>query len=450
MGIRSLLSPRHERADLHGSPAVPAPADRFGEGGPSRRWTGSTQGEAGPPPSSPVLPPHGEGREAARVQNLLATASGPRSKWRVLEAHRGFSSLKRQQACGLDAQHSKVVVGRSDGRVSFAGARACNLRTCINCGPRIQALYRERIKNTVTKARSEGMSVLFLTLTIRHTSDDDLDPMLAAEAAAWRGLTSGGWWVRLCRDFGLEGFVRVVECTYGDHGFHPHIHVLLFRDPALADHHDTAELRKRLVHRWTLLVGATAYTASAVGQDLREADDRDVDSLSGYFTKQHSANGLSWEMTGSGSKFTRRTLSPDQLLAAATLGDSSSERAYRRYEQGTKARRMIDFSRRLKARFELLPLGSVDAQIRDSTPVGNDRMVEVQADEWSELTRRPHLVAEVAEMIEGGCDGFAVYRHLTEHGIRCTLHVTPDAPPGPLRYADGAPADDGYPDALPF
>ena len=75
-------------------------------------------------------------------------------------------------------------------------------------------------------ARSQGLSVVMLTLTARHNRRMALAPFLDALKVAKQCLQRRRDW----RALPLVGSVTATEVTHGDNGFHPHFHVLLVLD----------------------------------------------------------------------------------------------------------------------------------------------------------------------------------------------------------------------------
>lgn len=98
-----------------------------------------------------------------------------------------------------------------------------------------------------------GGKLAFVTLTMRHTTDDQLAVTLNAALDGWGRVIRGKPWVRRREAYGLDGYVRAVEVTHGANGRHPHIHALLFLDHAMSE--DTrADFETWLLARWSTMV----------------------------------------------------------------------------------------------------------------------------------------------------------------------------------------------------
>lgn len=102
--------------------------------------------------------------------------------------------------------------------------------------PRVLRTTKDGAAYCVWKDSRPAGSLAFLTLTLRHTKDQRLSDLLGFVMKAWRAMMGGRSRQRL-RDAGVAHFIRATEVTYGDrHGWHPHLHVLLFLDrPAVSD-----------------------------------------------------------------------------------------------------------------------------------------------------------------------------------------------------------------------
>ncbi len=116
---------------------------------------------------------------------------------------------------------------------SFGGLRVCGSPwACPVCAQRIAERRRLELERAIVAHRAAGGLVLIAALTVSHTRHDVLRTLLATFLAAVKELQSGRPWTRLRDAYGLFGMVRALETTWGPvHGWHPHVHLLLFLDP---------------------------------------------------------------------------------------------------------------------------------------------------------------------------------------------------------------------------
>jgi hypothetical protein len=66
-----------------------------------------------------------------------------------------------------------------------------------------------------------------LTLTVAHTAGMSLLVIRKGLSKAWRRMQQSRVWRALRDRFGISHMIRAHEVTYGEHGWHPHLHVLL-------------------------------------------------------------------------------------------------------------------------------------------------------------------------------------------------------------------------------
>lgn len=155
------------------------------------------------------------------------------------------SSLYRVRQCGLHAtprvgELGYVTVSVADtpdgARASLGGLSVCgNTWSCPCCSERIQTERNAEVRHALATARELGWMVAFVTLTVRHRRSHALENVWAAVAGAWRAATSGAGptWEAERDHYGVEGYLRLSETTYGEaNGWHSHIHALLFLNPA--------------------------------------------------------------------------------------------------------------------------------------------------------------------------------------------------------------------------
>ncbi len=133
-------------------------------------------------------------------------------------------------------QHVDVYHQPQYQSASFGGLQVCGSPwACPVCAQRIAERRRAELARAIEAHRAAGGVVLIAALTVSHTRHDVLRVLLATFLAAVKELQSGRPWTRLREAYGLLGMVRALETTWGPvHGWHPHIHLLLFLDAPLA------------------------------------------------------------------------------------------------------------------------------------------------------------------------------------------------------------------------
>ena len=72
-----------------------------------------------------------------------------------------------------------------------------------------------------------------LTVAPRHQAGERLAPMKAQLMDAFSDAMRSQVMQRVMDAYGMVGTAKVFECTCGENGFHPHLHVLLFHETFL-------------------------------------------------------------------------------------------------------------------------------------------------------------------------------------------------------------------------
>ncbi len=187
------------------------------------------------------------------------------------------SIAPHKRAVGVDVMFSRAVQ-----RARFRNLIVCSrLWMCAVCAARITEGRRKEL--TTALAAWPG-KVIMVTFTMRHQVGDSFDELLNAILAAFLAVIGGKQWQAIKDRYGLAGFVRALEVTYGDHGWHPHLHVLFFLEPeamipACVFEGLTLEsvivlLGAEMKKRWLHMLANQGQDASYErGVDVRAADD---------------------------------------------------------------------------------------------------------------------------------------------------------------------------------
>lgn len=238
---------------------------------------------------------------------------------------------------------------------------------------------RDELMQAMTTWNDAGQhhSVLFLTLTLRHAVALGLSVTWDALGKCWSAATSGsgGWtgtktYAGDKRRFGIAHWVKSVEVTHGDNGWHPHLHVALFLERELGAN-EVVTLKKRLFKRWAtkaVKLGLKAPSA-ARGIDLQQSKrGADLEELAGYLTKG-MVSGLGAELTGGALKDARNgNRTPFQVLETMAADKASTGRysprdvaIWREWEVTSKGRRFMAWSRGAKDALGVLDLDDAAA-----------------------------------------------------------------------------------------
>lgn len=180
-----------------------------------------------------------------------------------------------------------------------------------------------------------------LTLTIRHERMSSLRRTRAGLTEAWRLLWQGTRGQRLRESWGVEHYIKALEVTHGENGWHPHLHVLVFHRGVIGDVD-----RRNMFEAWCDVVkralGAAFVPDLAHGIDVRESRKDD------YLAK------LGLEVTSHRSKHGKKgNRHPWEIAKDAVAGDSKSRRLWQVYGFAMLGARQLTWSRGTRAFFSL-------------------------------------------------------------------------------------------------
>lgn len=115
------------------------------------------------------------------------------------------------------------VVERPDGKRSVAGLCHCGRMLCAICAPYLMGRRLEGLEPLALKLASDsGLRHFLLTLTVRHYLGADWKELVVALRKMQTAIRQGHQW----RDM-VEGYIRLLESTFGKNGHHPHEHLLV-------------------------------------------------------------------------------------------------------------------------------------------------------------------------------------------------------------------------------
>jgi len=168
-----------------------------------------------------------------------------------------------------------------------------------------------------------------LTITLRHREGMRLQKLMAGLMKAWRRARQGGKIQRIWAER-VTGSVRAVEVTYGENGWHPHIHVLL-RTSEWDD-----EEKQALLERWQGCIRGE-LGAACVPSDVHALSWSDAFDASESAERAKYVTKIGLEVAGLG-----KSTSHWQIAKLATLGDPHAMRLWAEFFDATRGRRMIE------------------------------------------------------------------------------------------------------------
>lgn len=307
-----------------------------------------------------------------------------------------MTRLDRLRTCGVyRAPTAAAVTVKVDGAgvAGFGGVSVCGLVwACPCCSAAIRTRRSVELEDLVLRHVNQGGGAGFGTLTMPHGRGDRLKPLLRCLSASWQAVRQSRGVRAAMEAAGVVGFVRAVEITHGDNGWHPHLHVLALTEQPL-----TAE-------QWLVLEAAIsqAWRKAVVRQGFREPSaDHGVrwqpvqgvgagSALAKYLTKVQDDGGdrsIGQEMTrGDLKQGRKKSVSVFEILDGAARGEDRWLRLWWEYEQATRGHRVLTWSAGLRKRLGALPDERTDEELAAADAAGVV-VAELSDEEWRDVVK---------------------------------------------------------------
>lgn len=332
-----------------------------------------------------------------------------------------WSSLEQVRKCQR-VRHSGTVDVLADGlgRVVFRGFCTCkSVWACPVCAARIRAGRARELSASLVASVGEGRGLLFPTLTLPHDQGNDLRSVFSGVTKGWDSVVRNRAVAEWLGDFGTE-WARSVEVTSGRNGFHPHLHgAMVTGRPPSRD--EVKELRALMFAAWCRRVEGLGWRAPSEKYGVQLVNvvrESDAGRIGTYVQK---VQGLAQEMTRMDRKSRGKTEGMFSVLRRAADGDESARAIWWAYENGTKGRRAVGFSRGWRGRVQVQE-SATDDQLLEAdaralflvgTLEGHQADAMVLADRGHELFAEfvgpgtPEAWRSAMEWLQGSCPWWA-------------------------------------------
>lgn len=286
------------------------------------------------------------------------------------------------------AEHVEIRRDPDKATSHFRNLILCNrVWTCPVCSARISNQRREELTQALAAAKLLGLHPVLVTYTLRHDGRDELQPLLSGLLDALRDFKSGRAYQDIKVEYDIVGGIRALEMTYGENGWHPHVHELLFLKQNLSPM-ALGGLRKWLVDRWVESLRKLEFDASyAHGIDVRNADSK----IAAYVAKfGREPREMDWdvehEIANAASKKAHGDgLTPFQLLECYDIGDKRAQRLFIEYADAMQKRHQLQWSAGLR-KLLVMPEAIEDEQLPliEDTPAAYTA-VEIDRENWNRV-----------------------------------------------------------------
>jgi len=273
----------------------------------------------------------------------IAATPGQGHKWELLRFLWRHSTLPLVRQCFRSAWGPLSVWSNGSG-AWFKGYCQCHsVWACPVCSPLIRQGRARVLGDDLVRHLAGGGGLCFVTLTTRHGVSHSLDETFSAVADGWRDVTSHRSVVEFRRRHRFE-FVRVIECTYGcANGWHPHLHLVLASGESWSPS-VRGEFKRVAYRAWSSSMERAGLGRPSVARGVHcvwgDAGAAD------YVMKVHQSSQELLRLDTKRKKAGRHSTEPPfALLVRASEGDESALSLWRDWEQATKGRKMMTFSR---------------------------------------------------------------------------------------------------------
>jgi hypothetical protein len=295
------------------------------------------------------------------IQNGSAALMG--DNHRVAQCHHSLKNGKFVQVYKMPG---------AEGHTFFAGLMTCgSVWVCPICAPKITERRREELEAANRYHLSTGGGIEMLALTVPHRKGEPLALVLAKYQKARRHLLNSRGFKAIMGRCGVLGSVTALETTYGDNGWHPHGHALLYREAGNIETLDAVEM----LPLWqTSCLKAGLRVPNEHGVNVKPAKDAES-----YVAKW----GASCEMTKSHLKTGKKdSASPwDLLRDYVETGSETSGRLFKEYGDAFHGKRQLVWSRGMR---KLLHLGEekTDEEVAEEIKEQADLVITISNRDW--------------------------------------------------------------------
>jgi hypothetical protein len=277
------------------------------------------------------------------------------------------------------------------------------------CSAKIAQRRAFEVGARVAAAFDKGLAALFMTNTVRHTRSDHLPVLLDGLAYGWGRMTSGRAYHEARTDFGVVGYSRALEITWGPfNGWHPHYHSLWFAE----DLHDLESAEEFGYSLWARFdqgvqkAGLRSTLPKANDWQRVTPKDADASSVGKYLAKIADPAGIGYELTHTQSKSARSATGTQphwSLLKEAVHGVTPDLWLWHEYERATHGKKQLVNSKHLDERLGVVLDDQADDDIAaEELGTEQDALVVITAAGWAVLVSSLPAMLGVLEVAPHG------------------------------------------------
>jgi hypothetical protein len=311
-----------------------------------------------------------------------------------------------------------IMVEKDARRAYYRGLVVCGaIWQCPVCAAKITESRRHELSQCLDFISARCCLVTF---TLRHTMEDSLKSLGDGIKQAYQSSFSGRWNRDFREEWGVVGSVRSLEVTYGENGWHPHYHVLLFVDPAWAVEDLEGEMLDQIRRRWITMLHKKSYDASwERGVTCKVAYSSIVEYVAKY--GHEPADEMGWNITheiakGPAKLGRKGGKTPFGLLLDFGSGDIRAGELYVEYVAAFSRHHQLEWSSGLRRMVGLEDTEPTEQDLAEIVPDSAVLLCSLSPLQWASIVRHERR-GQLLEVASRG-DLAAVQNWLLSVGIR--------------------------------
>lgn len=242
---------------------------------------------------------------------------------------------------------SEVGLKFVGGHLCFDGLVHCrSIWACPTCSPFLRRHRASVLSRGMVQVAELGCGLVFVTLTYPHSFGMPLKELFGRVTKGWAAVCVDKGVRRVLELLGKVGWVRSLEVTYGENGWHPHLHLAFVFDRRL-ERAEVLVLLDELFRAWCSFAKRSGYPVPSRRYGVQGSNVlRGNADVAKYLSK---VEGLSQEMLRLDTKRGRvGGVAPFEILRAVAGGMAEAEPVWYEYEAGSFGRKALSFASKLQ------------------------------------------------------------------------------------------------------
>ncbi|MBA7535420.1 hypothetical protein ES705_27675 [subsurface metagenome] len=281
----------------------------------------------------------------------------------IQELRKTLNSLRRTSAeilpsfriknCGWAVQSYEQpvrVVNTKEKKAFYHGLQTCGSQwVCPVCAMKLQRKKADTVYDFLKTCQDDGISIDFITLTIPHTKQDDLQKLSNEIIETFRDITASRKFKRWKKKYHALGFIKKIDINFNlVNGWHPHFHIVLLFDHEKCKPWYRVIMGEKIIQLWMELLEEKGYKPDRRAQNWETCTSKR--GLSDYIGK--------WDITKELTKGLSKTgagLNPLQILERIQeTKDPYLIEKWKEFARVTKGRQLISCSKNVQKELKRL------------------------------------------------------------------------------------------------